>query len=78
LQTSGTNISKGGGLWIGELYREVNVDTLFGGKTKNVFYSNNWLPCGKPIKLISQNNIVLTYSEGDTYFQRYDCLKTYP
>jgi hypothetical protein len=35
-----------------------------------------WLPCGESKPLNSDEKLV--WSEGDTFFQRYDCLKTYP
>lgn len=33
-----------------------------------------WLPCGEPVKIAT----TLDYKYGDTYYQRWDCLKTYP
>ena len=73
-------------LWLGELYRDLNSDNLFGGKSKNAILSNKWLVCGDTIDLPSQDNpndnnsrkVTLRWVEGDTYYQRYDCLKTYP
>lgn len=47
---------------------------IFGGKTDEAIRNNLWLPAGEPVKLGEQ----LKYSYGDTYYQRYDCLKTYP
>lgn len=63
-------------LWIAELYKDVDVNSRFGGNTEEAIESNLWLPCGRPITL--DENISVKYTEGDTYFQRYDCLKTYP
>lgn len=38
-----------------------------------------WLPCDRSYALHEQNeDKTLTWIEGDTFFQRYDCLKTYP
>jgi hypothetical protein len=74
-----------GWLWLGELYRDVNTDTIFGGTTEEAIANNKWLPCGKPVLLTDCiNSIVnngeyhLLYTEGDTYYQRYDNIKTYP
>ena len=40
---------------------------------------NLWIPAGKPVTLNVDNaSDVVTYSYGDTYYQRYDCLKTMP
>ena len=57
-------------------YREI----MFGGDTQEALMSNKWVPCGEPV--ILGNGIGgttnLHYSYGDTYYQRWDCLKTYP
>ena len=38
-----------------------------------------WLPCDRSYALHEQNeDKTLVWVEGDTFFQRYDCLKTYP
>lgn len=71
-----------GWLWLGELYND-NVQNRFGGQTEEAFENNVWLPCGDPISLVDTNNevknsITLKWEEGDTYFQRYDHIKTYP
>lgn len=71
-----------GWLWLGELYND-NVQNRFGGQTEEAFENNTWLPCGDPISLVDTNNgvkssITVKWEEGDTYFQRYDHIKTYP
>lgn len=71
-----------GWLWLGELYND-NVQNRFGGQTEEAFENNTWLPCGDPISLVNTNNgvkssITIRWEEGDTYFQRYDHIKTYP
>ena len=71
-----------GWLWLGELYNG-NVQNRFGGQTEEAFENNTWLPCGDPISLVDTNNgvkssITIRWEEGDTYFQRYDHIKTYP
>lgn len=71
-----------GWLWLGELYND-NVQNRFGGKTEEAFENNTWLPCGDPISLVDTNNrvkssVTIKWEEGDTYFQRYDHIKTYP
>lgn len=63
-------------LWLAELYKEVKSEARFGGDTEEAIENNLWVPCGRPINL--DENITIKYTEGDTYFQRYDCLKTYP
>lgn len=71
-----------GWLWLGELYND-NVQNRFGGQTEEAFENNIWLPCGDPIPLVDTNNevkdsVTIRWEEGDTYFQRYDHIKTYP
>lgn len=71
-----------GWLWLGELYND-SVQNRFGGQTEEAFENNVWLPCGDPISLVDTNNgvkssITIRWKEGDTYFQRYDHIKTYP
>ena len=71
-----------GWLWLGELYND-SVQNRFGGQTEEAFENNVWLPCGDPISLVDTNNgvkssITIRWEEGDTYFQRYDHIKTYP
>lgn len=71
-----------GWLWLGELYNP-NVTNRFGGQTKDAFENNQWVPCGKPVSLIDdsnrvKDNVIIKWEEGDTYFQRYDHIKTYP
>lgn len=66
-----------GYLWLGELYREVEESILFGGKTPSAIENNLWVPCGEAINIDSYDTTI-AWEEGDTYYQRYDCLKTYP
>lgn len=79
---SGVSSIQHGWLWLGELYND-NVQNRFGGQTEEAFENNTWLPCGDPISLVDTNNgvkssITIRWEEGDTYFQRYDHIKTYP
>lgn len=71
-----------GWLWLGELYND-NVKNRFGGQTEEAFENNQWLPCGDAVSLVDENNVpknnlTIQWSEGDTYYQRYDHIKTYP
>ncbi len=73
-----------GYLWIGELYQDdFDITTRFGGRTATAFENNQWLPCGKAVAFKNdfgdnKESVTIEYSEGDTYYQRYDHLKTYP
>lgn len=71
-----------GFLWLGELYND-NVSNRFGGQTEEAFENNLWVPCGEPVSLLTssgaiENSVDIVWTEGDTYYQRYDHLKTYP
>ena len=58
----------------GSFYRA----TMFGGTSEDALKANKWIPCGEPVSLVDGNDCTYSYSYGDTYFQRWDCLKTYP
>lgn len=60
-------------LWLGELYRPV-VNNRFGGDSPNILANNKWIVAGEAVDLDEP----VKYTQGDTYIQRYDCLKTYP
>lgn len=65
-------------LWLAELHRkDVDESTLFGGQTPDAFEANSWMIAGEPVRLEGRE-LKITYTAGDTYFQRYDCLRTYP
>jgi hypothetical protein len=72
-------------VYTGELYNP-NVVNRFGGTTDEAIQNNKWLPCGDAVSIADvddngqytlKNNISVTWDEGDTYYQRYDHLKTY-
>jgi hypothetical protein len=62
-------------LFIADIY---NPEALQSNSNLSDFELLNrvWLPCGESKPLDSTDKLV--WSEGDTFFQRYDCLKTYP
>ena len=62
-------------LWLGELYKD-SSENRFGGTSEGALKANTWLVGGEAKPITS--NVVLNWLYGDTYFQRYDCLKTYP
>lgn len=69
-------------LFLAELYND-NVQNRFGGQTEEAFENNQWLPAGEPYSLLKAdgtpvNYLDISYTEGDTFFQRYDCMKVYP
>lgn len=62
-------------IWIGEFYID-KPDSWLGGTGDNALESNKWIPAGAPVA-VGENQYAYGTS-GDTYFQRWDCLKTYP
>lgn len=67
------------GLKICEILSSGKDDTTrFGGTTADALQANTWIPCGEPVTLDASKNVDILYSYGDTYFQRWDCLKTSP
>lgn len=63
-----------GWLWLGEIYRE--ADPTFGGTTEYALQNNQWENGGASIALGS-SDVKLKWTQGDTYYQRFDTLKTY-
>lgn len=68
-------------MFIGELVRN-NVLNKFGGDSQEALKQNLWLPACEPVGIddISNNDDIISipYEFGDTWYSRYDCLKTYP
>ena len=63
-----------GYLPICEFYRDINPTEKFGDINNDV---NIWNIAGKAVSLTAQD-CTLVYTDGDTFFTQYDCLKTYP
>lgn len=63
----------------GELVDDDSSDAVcsvrFGGTSESAIQNNTWLIAGKSTSLDAPT---LEWTQGDTYYQRYDCLKTYP
>ena len=56
-----------------------NPTNPFGGTSSDALKENIWIPCGEPKSFTDVSlSISFKYEWGDTYFQRYDCLKAYP
>ena len=71
-----------GYLWLGELYND-NIQNRFGGTSEEAIANNQWVPCGDAISLLDDSgnpktSVSVEWIEGDTYYQRYDHIKTYP
>lgn len=65
-------------LFIGELYKTSQSNTEYGGRSRAAVESNVFVIAGPQATLLSGQNTTLIGNQGDTYFQRWDCLKTKP
>lgn len=64
--------------FIGELYKDMSVsDDRYGGNTQAALENNRFIPISDRYSL-SNSSVSLIGTQGDTYFQRWDCLKTEP
>ena len=63
-------------LWLGELTKK-KVENRFGGSSIEALRANEWHIAGKASDIKKNSLSPLEWVYGDTYFQRYDCLKTY-
>ena len=68
-----------------ELCRAYDENTFLGGTSQDAKKANTWLPAGPCETLVGSNgegtataNLELSFEYGDTWYSRYDCLKTYP
>lgn len=62
-------------LFLGELYRDdEDIQNAFGGDSETEMMDNLWLPAGPSVPIDTDT---MEYLYGDTWYQRYDCLKTY-
>ena len=83
IQWSGSGDLENFVLPIVEIKRDISsVPQMFGGNTKDALRENTWIPCGEPVSLIDDNgntksSVTVNYDYGDTYYQRWDCMKTY-
>lgn len=67
-----------GYLYMGQLFRDdADVQNRFGGTSDEALEQNIWLPAG-PAQYLSDGSVTLIWKAGDTYYQRYDALRTYP
>ena len=60
--------------YLTELKRNIDYNTLYGGTEDNALEILNWIPASKSYRIEE----IIDKSFGDTYYQRWDCLKTYP
>lgn len=66
-------------LYLAEITQEVDEDKRFGGNTSEALQNNTWIVAGPSVKLSTlDTGTEVQWLWGDTWYQRYDCLKTYP
>lgn len=64
-------------LWVVEFKKKsINQDTIFGGKSDFAIKNNNWIIASNEYEINSSSNA--RTNTGDTYFYRWDVLKTFP
>ena len=64
------NINTSSYLFIGELYRGLDVDELYGDSIANI----KWIPISNIFSVDSS----IDKTNGDTYYKNWECLRTYP
>lgn len=64
-------------VYIAELYKDIPTEVLYGGNTEEAINKNTWIPISDDISIIENQPLAIYNTEGDTYYQRYDCLRTY-
>lgn len=71
-------------LFIAEVYQNFEQgddDTRYGGNTPSAIANNRFIPAGPQYRvanMVTGNAYAIFGNQGDTYFQRWDCLKTKP
>ena len=61
-------------LYLAELYRDIPYDSLYGGYGEEQIKKIKWIVSSSPYPIDED----IPRMGGDTYYQRWDCLKTYP
>ena len=66
-------------VYIGEVYQDYgNNDTRYGGITEAAIQNNRFIVAGPQAVIPDDGSMTIIGNRGDTYFQRWDCLKTKP
>ena len=62
-----------------EMYKDFDPDTAYGGTSEEALMNNQWIPAGEPVTINTDEQFTdILYEYGDTYYSRYDYVKTYP
>ena len=66
-------------LFVGEFYRDVDSTILYGKPTQNNLEKHVWIPISKSLSIEAHLQNPISYNtQGDTYYQRWECLNTIP
>lgn len=66
-------------LFIGELYRDKDIEYLYGKPTQENLERHTWIPISNALSLEAHlQNPMFYETQGDTYYQLWDCLSSYP
>lgn len=57
---------------------ETRINTIYGGKLTDALKANTWIPISDSVSIKAGQPLTITSNRGDTWYQRYECLKTYP
>lgn len=57
---------------------KTRVATIYGNQTTDALKANTWIPISNPVVMEKNKPLTITSNRGDTWYQRYECLKTYP
>lgn len=63
-------------VWIGEIYRD-GIE-VYGGNNDLSIANTKYIVCSDTYDLETESDLEIQGTIGDTYFQRWDCLRTYP
>lgn len=50
---------------------------LYGGVSSDALKANKWIPISEPV-LLNPTGTLITSDRGDTWYQKYECLRIYP
>ena len=78
-ENENAGLYKYGHIYIAQLERGVkSADEVFSGTSESVLLQNTWIPAGEALSVDEfANGENVKWTEGDTLYQRYDCLKTF-
>ena len=65
-------------IFIGELYRDIPESERFGGTSRSNLEKLNWIPISKAYTIGDSKTSIGYTTTGDTYYQRWEYLNTYP